>query len=239
VFTRPLILQQSFGDARDFVEAGCQKRTQVTERLSETIIALMGLGYGGKMSRAFCVCALVLAACPLVLPAVAQDSAKKAEVLKPVPSPSQVVLAQWNEIGRKLVAMAEDLPENKYDYKPHPDSRTFVAQLLHVSASMYYFTDVAQGQKVRYGDDPSRDRLKTKAQVVAFVKKSVEDGANLIKAKGDAGMTAVVQDPESKQKLRVSELAYSVIEHSGEHYGQLVVYYRINGMVPPESRPRK
>ena len=191
------------------------------------------------MMRAFCICALVLAACPLVRPAVAQDSAKKAEVLKPVPSPSQVVLAQWNDIGRKLVAMAEDLPENKYDYKPHPDSRTFVAQLLHVSASMYYFTDVAQGQKVRYGDDPSRDQLKTKAQIVAFVKKSVEDGANLIKAKGDAGMTAVVQDPEPNQKLRVSELAYSVIEHSGEHYGQLVVYYRINGMVPPESRPRK
>ena len=191
------------------------------------------------MRRAFCICALVLAAGPVLLPAVAQDSAKKAEVLKPVPSPSQVVLAQWNEIGRKLVAMAEDLPENKYDYKPHPDSRTFVAQLLHVSASMYYFTDVAQGQKVRYGDDPSRDQLKTKPQIVAFVKKSVEDGANLIKAKGDAGMTAVVQDPEANQKLRVSELAYSVIEHSGEHYGQLVVYYRINGMVPPESRPRK
>jgi uncharacterized damage-inducible protein DinB len=239
VFTRPSILQQSFGDAPDFVEDVCQRRTQVTGRLSETIIALMGCGYGGKMSRAFCICALVLAACPLVLPAVAQDSAKKAEVLKPVPSPSQAVLAQWNEIGRKLVAMAEDLPENKYDYKPHPDSRTFVAQLLHVSASMYYFTDVAQGQKVRYGDDPSRDQLKTKAQIVAFVKKSVEDGANLIKAKGDAGMAAVIRYPGTNEQQRLSEIAYSTIEHSGEHYGQLVVYYRINGMVPPESRPKK
>lgn len=191
------------------------------------------------MSRAFCICALMLAACPLVLPAIAQDSAKKAEALKPVPSPSQVVLAQWNEIGRKLVAMAEDLPEAKYDYKPHPDSRSFVAQLLHVSACMYYFTDVAQGRKVRYGDDPSRDQLKTKDQIVAFVKKSVDDGANLIKAKGDAGMMAVVQDSESNERHRLSELAYSVIEHSGEHYGQLVVYYRINGIVPPESRPRK
>lgn len=191
------------------------------------------------MSRAISICALVLAACQLVLPAIAQDSAKKAEALKPVPSPSQVVLAQWNEIGRKLLAIAEDLPEDKYDYKPHPDSRSFVAQLLHVSASMYYFTDVAQGRKVRYGDDPSRDQLKTKAQIVAFVKKSVDDGANLIKAKGDAGMMAVVQDSESNERHRLSELAYSVIEHSGEHYGQLVVYYRINGMVPPESRPRK
>jgi hypothetical protein len=191
------------------------------------------------MSRALSICALVVAACLLVLPAVAQDSAKKAEALKPVPSPSQVVFSQWNEIGRKLVAMAEDFPEDKYDYKPHPDSRSFVAQLLHVSASMYYFTDVAQGRNVRYGDDPSRDQLKTKAQIVAFVKKSVEDGANLIRAKGDAGMMAVVQDPESNERHRLSELAYSVIEHSGEHYGQLVVYYRINGMVPPESRPRK
>ena len=191
------------------------------------------------MMRAFCICALVLAACPLVRPAVAQDSAKKAEAFKPVPSPSQAVLAQWNDIGRKLVAMAEDLPENKYDYKPHPDSRTFVAQLLHVSASMYYFTDVAQGQKVRYGDDPSRDQLKTKAQIVAFVKKSVEDGANLIKAKGDAGMAAVIRYPGTNEQQRLSEIAYSTIEHSGEHYGQLVVYYRINGMVPPESRPKK
>ena len=191
------------------------------------------------MSRAICICALVLAACPLVLPAIAQESAKKAEGLKPPPSPSQAILEQWNEIGRKLVAMAEDLPEDKYDYKPHPDSRSFVAQLLHVSASMYYFTDVAQGRKVRYGDDPSRDQLKTKAQIVAFVKKSVDDGANLIKAKGDAGMTAVIQYPETNERHRLSELAYSVIEHSGEHYGQLVVYYRINGMVPPESRPRK
>lgn len=191
------------------------------------------------MSRAFCLCALVLATCPLVLPAAVQDSAKKAEALKPAPSPSQAVLEQWNEIGRKLIAIAEDFPESKYDYKPHPDSRSFVAQLLHVSASMYYFTDVAQGRKVRYGDDPSRDQLKTKAQIVAFVKKSVDDGANLIKAKGDAGMAAVVQDPESNERHRLSELAYSVIEHSGEHYGQLVVYYRINGMVPPESRPKK
>ena len=190
------------------------------------------------MRRAFSICTLVLAVCPVVLPAIAQESAKKKEALKPPPSPSQAILEQWNEIGRKLIAIAEDLPEDKYDYKPHPDSRTFVAQLLHVSASMYYFTDVAQGRKVRYGDDPSRDQLKTKAQVVAFVKRAVEDGANLIKAKGDGGMASVIEYPGTDEQHRLSELAYSINEHSGEHYGQLVVYYRINGMVPPESRPK-
>src|ERR1700756_1926474 len=64
----------------------------------------------------------------------------------PPPSSSQIVLAQWNEIGRKLIAMAEDFPEDKYEFKPTQPQRSFAEQLLHVSGSMYYFTDVAQGQ---------------------------------------------------------------------------------------------
>ena len=158
---------------------------------------------------------------------------------RPAPNPSQVVLSQWNEIGRKLIAMAEDFPEDKYEFKPVPAERTFAEQLLHVSASMYYFTDPAQGQKPRYPDDPKRDGLKTKAEIVAFTKKCVEDGAAVIKSKGDKGMSELVTDPESKQQMQVSDLAYSLTEHSGEHYGQLVVYYRVAGLVPPESRPKK
>jgi hypothetical protein len=140
----------------------------------------------------------------------------------PAPSPSQVVLSQWNEIGRKLVAMADDFPEDKYDFKPTPAQRTFAEQVLHASASMYYFTDPAQGQKPRDPDDPKRDSLKTKAEIVTFTKKCVEDGAALIKSKGDKGMSEWVTDPESKQQVQVSDLAYGLTEHSGEHYGQLV-----------------
>ena len=158
---------------------------------------------------------------------------------RPAPSPSQVVLSQWNEIGRKLLAMAEDFPEDKYDFKPTPAQRTFAEQMLHVTASMYYFTDPAQGQKPRYPDDPKRDSLKTKAEIVAFAKKCVEDGAAVIKSKGDKGISESVTDPESKQEERISDLAYGLTEHSGEHYGQLVVYYRLAGLVPPESRPKK
>lgn len=171
------------------------------------------------------------------MPVVAQEAAKK-EPPMPAPSPSQAVLEQWNDIGRKLIAMAEDFPEDKYEYKPQADSRTFAAGLLHVSASMYYFTDFALGQKPRYADDPKRDDLKTKAQIVAFVKKSVEDGAAAIKAKGDKGLNEAVNDG-GPHLDRLNDLAYGLIEHSGEHYGQLVVYYRNNGLVPPESRPKK
>jgi uncharacterized damage-inducible protein DinB len=181
--------------------------------------------------------AVVLCAGLAALPALAQEAAKK-EPPKPAPSPSQAVLEQWNDIGRKLIAMAEDFPEDKYEYKPHADSRTFAAGLLHVSASMYYFTDFALGQKPRYPDDPKRDDLKTKAQIVAFVKKCVQDGADAIKAKGDKGLNEAVNDG-GPHLDRLYDLAYGLIEHSGEHYGQLVVYYRNNGLVPPESRPKK
>ena len=185
----------------------------------------------------------VLAAAALLTVAAgasfAQEAAKKTEKPKPAASPSQAVLEQWNDIGRKLIAIAEDLAEDKYDYKPNPDSRSFVAQLLHASAVMYYFTDVAQGKKPSYSDDPKRDGLQTKAQVVAFVKKCVQDGADLIRAKGGNGLTEQVKAPFANEMIRISDLAYELIEHSGEHYGQLVVYYRINGLVPPESRPKK
>jgi len=70
------------------------------------------------------------------------------------------------------------------------------------------------------------------------VKKCVQDGADVIKAKGDKWLNDSVNDGEP-HLVRISDLAYGLIEHSGEHYGQLVVYYRNNGLVPPESRPKK
>ena len=180
---------------------------------------------------------LLVAVALAAVPALAQD-AKKAAPPKPAPSPSEAVLESWNDVGRKLIAIAEDMPEDKYTYKPNPDSRTFLAQLIHASASMYYFTDTAQGKKPRFSDDPKLDDLQTRAQIVAFVKKCVQDGADVIKAKGDKGLNESVA-AGGPTLTRLSDLAYGLIEHTGEHYGQLVVYYRINGLVPPESRPKK
>jgi hypothetical protein len=179
--------------------------------------------------------ALLLAACCGALPARAQD-AKKAP--GPALSPSDAVLEQWNDIGRKLIAMAEDFPEDKFSYKPAPESRAFGAMLIHTAGAMYYFTDIADGKKPRYSDDPKGDNLQTKAQIVAFVKQCVADGAAMIKKKGDQGLTVAVDDG-GPHLDRLYDLAYGLIEHSGEHYGALVVYYRNNGMVPPESRPKK
>jgi len=168
----------------------------------------------------------------------AQD-AKKDVAVKPADSPSQAVLAAWNGIGRKLIAMAEDFPEDKYDFKPTPAQRSFAEQLLHAANANYFFTNLAMGQKPPAEEDPKRADFKTKADIVAFVKKAFADGAAAIKAKGDKGMSDMVVDPDEHKQFRITDVAYGFIEHSGEHYGQLAVYYRVAGLVPPESRPKK
>jgi uncharacterized damage-inducible protein DinB len=157
---------------------------------------------------------------------------------KPPQSSSQVLLDAWNDVGRKLIAMAEDLPEDKYDFKPTPAQRTFAEQLLHAAGGNYFFINPAKGLKPPEGD-PKRTDYKTKAAVVGFVQKSFDDGAALIKSKGDAGLGDLFVDPFSKQQVRIGDYAWGFVEHSGEHYGQLVVYYRVMGLVPPESRPKK
>jgi uncharacterized damage-inducible protein DinB len=182
--------------------------------------------------------AVLSVAAVVAIPVHAQD-AKKQAAPKPADSPSKVLLEQWNDIGRKLIAMAEDFPEDKYDYKPTPAQRSFAEQLLHAAGANYFFTDPAMGKKMPAPEDPKRTDYKTKANVVAFVKQSFADGAEAIKAKGDKGMSDLLVDPFANQQTRVSDMAWGLIEHSGEHYGQLVGYYRMAGLVPPESRPKK
>jgi len=52
-------------------------------------------------------------------------------------------------------------------------------------------------------------------------------------------MSDLLVDPFANQQTRILDMAYGLIEHCGEHYGQLVGYYRMAGLVPPESRPKK
>src|SRR5450432_3143301 len=90
------------------------------------------------------IVALVLAS-----PLANGQTAPKAEAApKPADSPSKVLLDNWNEVGRKLTAMAEDFPEDKYDFKPKPEQRSFAEQLLHAAGGNYFFTNPATGKKM-------------------------------------------------------------------------------------------
>ena len=159
---------------------------------------------------------------------------------QPARSRADETLERWNDIGNKLVAMAQDFPEDKYDYKLQKDQRTFALNLLHAAAFEYVVARRISGSNIGpdfgEGDNPSRDAFKTKADVVKFVQQAVADGAKVIKEQGDAGLDRIATRPWGKKLVHNSYLWMFAIEHSGEHYGQLVVYYRANNLVPPDSR---
>jgi hypothetical protein len=172
--------------------------------------------------------ALVLAVLTLAFTTIgaarvaAQDGASKIPT-----TPKGAVLQNWNEAGAQLVTMAEDWPEDKYGYKLNADVRSFSQVLLHVGGANYELINKLAGSKVGDGrNDPPVAEYKTKEQVVAFLKKSIADGAAEIEKEGDAGVTKNLY------------LWINYTEHMGEHYGLLVAYYRANNVVPPSSRKK-
>jgi uncharacterized damage-inducible protein DinB len=161
----------------------------------------------------------------------------------PARSRAEETLEWWNHIGNKLIAMAKDFPEDKYDFKLQQDERTFAQNLLHVAAVDYDLISKVSGSSIGpdFGKDkhnPSRNVFKTKADVVKLLEQAVADGANLIQQQGDAGLdkTTPFAWETGKHVVHNSYIWITAIEHSTEHFGQLVVYYRANNLVPPESR---
>ncbi len=166
----------------------------------------------------------LLALCGSARTAPAQDGAQT----KTPRTPVKAVVANWNDVGGRLITMAQDWPEDKYGYKLTPQVRSFEQVILHIAGANYDMINRLTGTKA--GDarnDPPVSEYKTKAEVVAFLKKSVDDGAALAEKEGDAGVVKHLED----------WIGYT--EHMGEHYGLLVAYYRASGSVPPESRPKK
>src|SRR5260370_23838187 len=170
---------------------------------------------------------LALVAVPL-LGAVGMSFHSQAQTQNQPPSParsrSDEMLDRWNDIGNKLIAMAHDFPEDKYDFKVQKDERTFAQNLLHAAALDFVLIRRVSGSNLGpafgEGDNPSRAVFKTKADVVKFVQEAVANGAQVIQQQGDAGL-------DNTSKFSGNRLAHNsdiwtfAIEHSGEHYGQL------------------
>src|ERR1700685_3056768 len=110
----------------------------------------------------------------------------------PLRTRAEETLEWWNQIGGKLIAMAKDFPEDKYDFKVQKDERTFAENLLHVAALDFVLIRRISGSNLGpdfgEGDNPSRDAFKTKTDVVKFVQEAVADGGAVIQQQGDAGL---------------------------------------------------
>jgi len=150
-----------------------------------------------------------------------------AQAQKQAPAPAQSIAANLNSINRRVLEMAADFPAEKYDYRPTKDVRSFGEVILHIMAGNTYAAKVGRGENANWeAEEVNPKQYKGKAEIVAAFQKSVDDAAAALKA------------IPAEQFTKSLAPWVSVIEHSGEHYGQLVVYYRLNGMVPPASRPQ-
>ena len=142
------------------------------------------------------------------------------------PDPMKAITSTFNSVHKNLLEMAEDFPAEKYAFKPKPEMRSFGEVLVHVFSGTTYAAKAGKGESVQWTElDPKN--YADKAAVVAGFKKAIADADATIKA---TPATRFATSPEPW---------LSVIEHSAEHYGLLVAYYRLNGLVPPASRPKK
>jgi hypothetical protein len=147
----------------------------------------------------------------------------------------------WTDVGRKIIAMAEDFPETKYAFKAQKDQRTFAENLIHIAYNEYEMINAIKGKPLGPvgGEDSVKKLYSTKADIVKYMKQVKADGEQLITEQGDNGLTREFKYPWGNLLVHGSFGWWSILEHTGEHYGQLVVYYRVNEMIPPESRPKK
>jgi len=160
--------------------------------------------------------AVILLAAGLCVPGTLRSSggaAAKGAAAKAVPAPSasQVVLSQWNEVGRKLIAMAEDFPEDKYDFKLKPEMRTFGEVLVHVASGNVYAAKAAHGEKVNWDElDPKGYKGKAAIEAAGGVfDKSVKKGTDYLVAGADVGATKL----KDAQKKGVKVIDEAELEH--------------------------
>ena len=106
----------------------------------------------------------VLAA-SLFIPVARAQAPEKTTAPKPPDSPSKVLLDSWNDIGRKLIAMAEDMPEDKYDFKPTPAQRSLPSNCCTRPGPITSSSTRSRASSRPKGD-PKRADYKTKAAVV-------------------------------------------------------------------------
>ncbi|HEY9450650.1 MAG TPA: DinB family protein [Gemmatimonadaceae bacterium] len=141
---------------------------------------------------------------------------------------SNVLETRWSEIGDKIMGLAESVPEESYDYRPVPEVRSFAEQLRHVAFWNDYLRDTLRGDDANgEANEISAEDYPTRAEILPALRESfAEVREQLAKGDGKGGASA------GSKEL---DLAVSYIEHVGEHYGQLVVYARLCGVIPPAS----
>jgi hypothetical protein len=159
------------------------------------------------------------------------------------PTIASIVDRQLTDTEKQVVDAAEAMPENKFNFSPEslniPGSeykgvRTFAQQIKHVAASNYFLWATVTGDKPPevFNDGKGPDNLKTKADIIKFLKDSFAFAHKAAATLTDQNM---LQPLANSKSLRLHRAEFAV-SHAFDHYGQMVEYLRMNGIVPPASR---
>ena len=179
----------------------------------------------------------VIYACLLFCGAMAAVAAAAPPVYAQSTSPSVVkeLVATWQRAATDIIDVAEAMPEEKYAYKPTPEISTFRDQLVHVTGITQRFIDSAKGTKSEPGH-PHKDM--TKAEVITLLKQTFQTGQEMLGSLTDAQLLEPVKFPFGDRTVTRVTFWQGPFYQIRNHYGQLVVYLRMNGIVPPATARR-
>lgn len=161
-------------------------------------------------------------------------------------APANIASAVDHEISgieKQILAAAEAMPDDKFNFSPeslnipgadYKGVRTFAVQVKHIAASNYLLWSGLTGDKLpaNLKDGNGPEDVKTKAEILKFLQDSFALGH---KAAATLTTDNMLQIPEHSKSTRL-HLATFAVAHAFNHYGQMVEYLRMNGIVPPASR---
>jgi uncharacterized damage-inducible protein DinB len=193
--------------------------------------------------------ALSVAAASALAQAAKSSPAAGASASPSPSTPPTIASAIDREISiveKEVVEAAEAMPEDKFDFSPEklnlPGSeykgvRTFGEQLKHVAASNYLIWSPITGEKPpdTVNDGKGPDNMKAKAEIIKYLKDSFAFGHKSVATLNSANLVQPITSGSGRPTTRLF-LATFAVAHCFDHYGQLIEYLRMNGIVPPASR---
>ena len=175
----------------------------------------------------------------LVTIAASSLSAQAPPKPRPPEAYSMFLQAQYAGLKRNIIGSAEKMPAEHFSFKPSPDVRSYAEQLGHVIDTQYFFCNVVKG-----GPNPATgkdfEKISEKDAMVQAAKEAFaycDDAFSSLTSETAMEMITVGVAPNQRQTARANQLTM-VIVHGTEHYGNLVTYMRMKGIVPPSSSPK-
>ena len=157
---------------------------------------------------------------------------------------AQVFDEQIKNLENTVVPLAEAMPAGKYDFAPTQGSfngvRTFAEQIRHFATVIYLLSGAVTAQKppVDVGkDDSGPASVRTKAQLVEYLRGSLAFAHRAAQTLSQSNLWDEIPSPLGDNKTTRFAAMSMITWHSNDHYGQMVVYARMNGVIPPSSQP--